>query len=55
MVEFIVLGQVPGTNIYLSFGTTVAAAAIVTALGFLLYNKRSAFIRKQADIASKTI
>ncbi len=48
MLEFIVLGQIPGTNVYLSFSTILAA---ITILGFALTvfeSKRHAFKQKQA-------
>lgn len=47
MLEFIVLGQIPGTNIYLSFSTIalmfIAAIIIVTAYN---YNRRHNLVQK---------
>lgn len=39
MLQFIVLGQVPGTNIYLSY-TTVSIGAILLGIGILCYMHR---------------
>lgn len=61
MLEFIVLGQIPGTNIYLSFkwvAMIIVIAIIVggiTTMKFSLRNEVKKFHIQQALILAKTI
>lgn len=56
MLEFIILGQIPGTNIYLSFTAVLVLAVIAVVAKFAVTAKR--FVReyhKQLSIEAKSI
>ena len=51
MLEFIVLGQVPGTNIYLPFDWVIGAIAIISMAGLSLALYKS-LIRPRKNVQS---
>lgn len=62
MLEFIVLGQIPGTNIYVSFewvALCAAGLAIVVAASYIRFTSFKAQVNKihaqQTAIAAQTI
>jgi hypothetical protein len=55
MLEFIVLGQIPGTNIVLNFSWIVAIATLTISMGLLKHEYTQRHLAQQVSIEEMAI
>jgi hypothetical protein len=55
MLEFIVLGEIPGTNIVLNFSWIVVIATLAVSVGIIKYEYTQRHVPKQISIEEMAI
>ena len=55
MLEFIVLGQIPGTNIVLNFSWIVAIATLTISMGLVKHEYTQRYLAQQVSIEEMAI